>query len=150
MTNQGIMSIVELDRMRNSLISDFLLGLTTSPQCPTPQPIPVSGLLLLARGYHVDSIYIPAPQTPYSKHTFIYCIECTVNFYNLRSFMHIYILDYIFLNNAFSLYWKKNKNPDTCNKYTTVCHYRIPPMRCVVKPSPWDSAGCHLSQVVTI
>lgn len=27
-------------------------------------------------------------------------------------------------------YIEKTLNPDTCNKYTTVCHYRIPPMRC--------------------
>lgn len=27
-------------------------------------------------------------------------------------------------------YIEKKLNPDTCNKYTTVCHYRIPPMRC--------------------
>lgn len=37
--------VAELDRKRISLTSDFPLELTTSPQCPTPQPIPVNGLV---------------------------------------------------------------------------------------------------------
>lgn len=43
--NQDLMRVAELDRKRISLTSDFLLELTTSPQCPTPQPIPVNGLV---------------------------------------------------------------------------------------------------------
>lgn len=62
-----------MNRVRISLTSGFLLDLTTSPQCPTPQP--VNGLLLMARGCHVVSNETPASLTPAANTHPLYAID---------------------------------------------------------------------------
>lgn len=133
-----------MDRIRISLISDFLLELTTSPQCPTPQPIPVNGLLSMARSCHVDSFYAPVTQNPCGKQTLNHpIVTCSLDVLT-STLMHLYILQFVRLKFTH----KYLKEDYTANIHfllsaLTYNTHRTCSTHCIFRPHCTDPGYCH-------